>query len=228
MFGIDGCRGGWIVASADTLDETPTFQILSTFEAVVRLVIESKSIGLVDIPIGLCDHGRRCDSEARKMLRRRRASSVFTPPSRRAFQGGTKEEMRRLNIDATGRSLSEQSLAILTKIREVDGVMTPDVQRCVRETHPEVVFAALNGSVGLEHPKRVRQGLAERERLLPKPFVRSLEGRTFDRRQAGPDDYVDALAALVAAIRLKSGQGCSLPRGIDERDKRGLRMEICY
>lgn len=227
-FGIDGCRSGWVVASAANFEEPPSFAVVARFSEVVRTVLSSGSVGLVDIPIGLSDSPRACDVAARALLGAPRASSVFTPPSRRALSAD-RDEMRAANIEATGKSLSEQSLAIVPKIKEVDDLMTRELQRSIREVHPEVVFASLSANgTGLLTSKRTLEGQEERLRLLPPVFAEAVRGGHHELRGAQVDDLIDALAALTAAIRMCWGQGRRLPSQGEERDEKGLIMEMNY
>jgi len=232
LLGVDGCRAGWIVAEASGEGVRPRFLLFPTFAELLRAFADAEALACVDVPIGLCDAGRRCDREARALLGPSRACSVFTPPSRSAFAGATPQEMRQLNLAATGRSLSAQSLGILPKIREVDGAMTPALQRRVREVHPELVFASLSpAGRGLAASKKTEQGRRERLALLPPVLVAaapSRAGRPFAAAAVAPDDYVDALAALVTAGRLARGEAHRVPEGGVDRDARGLAMEIVW
>ena len=228
-FGVDGCRAGWIAATASDLSSTPRFVLFERFSDLAAAVSTTDSLALVDIPIGLTDGARACDGAARKLLGARRACSVFTPPSRSALAGTTPAEMRRLNLGATGRSLSAQSLGIVRKIAEVDAMMTPPLQRQVREAHPECAFAALNpAGTGLAESKKSSEGRRQRLALLPPAFARAAEATPFPASKVAPDDYVDALVVLVAALRHRAGEGRRLAAVEDQRDARGLVMEILY
>jgi len=234
LLGIDGCRHGWLVAEATSLEAVPSFEWVERFEEIVQLTGDGAAMACVDVPIGLADGdaGRRCDGEARAMLRWPRSSSVFTPPCRAALHGGTPEAIRKANLEATGRSLSAQALGILPKIRQVDNVMTPRLQRLIRETHPEVVFTGLHpAGTGIVAGKKTAQGRQQRLALLPPSFAAAAPTRAsqpFPARAAALDDYVDALAALVAVIHLAQGRARRLPRDGEDRDNRGLAMEIVY
>jgi len=230
VLGVDGCRGGWIAASAPSLAAEPTFHLFATFAALVDAVRAPGSLAFVDVPIGLADARRACDGEARRLLGHRRACCVFTPPSRRALAGRSPAEIRRLNIAATfGRNLSSQALGIVDKIRQVDALMTPALQARIRETHPECTFAALSpGRTGLPHGKKSTEGRRLRLALLPPPFARAAATRPFPAGAVALDDYVDALAALSAALRFGAGEGACFPAGGEERDEKGLAMEIRF
>ncbi len=232
LLGMDGCRAGWLVAEATSLEARPSFHLVERFEAIARLARRGEAMACVDVPIGLTETRRHCDAQARAMLGSPRASSVFTPPCRAALRGRTPLERREINIRRTGRSLSAQALGILPKIREVDDVMTPRLQRLIRETHPEVVFAGLNSAgTGLTAGKKTAEGRRQRLALLPPSFVAAAPTsltRPFAAKDAALDDYVDALAALVTVIRLAHGRARRLPRHGEDRDERGLVMEIVY
>src|SRR5438270_13694603 len=84
VVGVDGCRGGWLVCRFDLAAETIDLLTVTTSFAQI---LEREKIACciaVDIPIGLPEPGsaRRCDVEARRILTRVRASSVFPAPSR--------------------------------------------------------------------------------------------------------------------------------------------------
>src|SRR5205085_3782793 len=96
--------------------------------------------------------------------------------------------------------------------------MTPALQRRVREAHPEVSFALLNGRQ-LRFPKKRPEGEAER-RLLLRPVF----GELPPVAGAARDDVIDAYALLWSARRVAQNEARVL--GTGERDERGLRCEI--
>jgi predicted RNase H-like nuclease len=199
--GVDGCRAGWVVA------DDAGVVVVASFADVLAL---SHDVVGVDIPIGLLSEPgpRACDVEARRLLGRPRASSVFPAPPRAALAW-------RSWADASG--LSRQAFNLLAKIGEVDALMTPSLQDRVFEVHPEVSFAVMAGAP-MAHAKRTAAGRAERLGLLP-----ASAGSASVRGAAG-DDVLDAYAVLWSARRAAEGQARRL--GADEVDARGLRMEI--
>ena len=183
------------------------------------------------MPIGLSDDGARaCDLAARRLLGRPRASSVFPAPCRAALGATTYRRACALSRRTLGVALSRETFNILPKIRQVDVLMTPQLQEFVREVHPEVVFALRAGrGRGLRHAKRTADGERERRRLLG--WVAPRFDPSAVRRRLGPgrvarDDVIDAVACLVAAARIQRGEARVLPEGAIARDARGLRMEI--
>ncbi|ETX08432.1 DUF429 domain-containing protein [Candidatus Entotheonella palauensis] len=234
LAGVDGCRAGWIIALAmlapnDRLHRL-RFILCSHVEAVLNLA-PAPAIIAIDIPIGLLDTpqpgGRDCDQLARRLLRRR-ASSVFSPPSRLVLQATHYDQVRE-------HGMSRQAFGILPKIREVDGHITPASQATVYEAHPELAFMRLAGAP-MQHNKKTAAGRAERLKALRRasnPGYASLSTtlqralRTYTRAQVAHDDLLDACVLLTTGYRLASARAQRLP-ATPALDAKGLRMEICY
>lgn len=201
---------------------------LPKFIDLIRQEPKPKIIA-IDIPIGLWEKGdRTCDKEARALLGWPRRCSVFPPPPRSALKAEDYNEARELSIKATsGKSLSKQSFAIAEKIRQVDEWISPRRQQRVLEVHPEVSFWALNKGNSLKNNKKSGDGMEERLRLLRPLFV-DLDGllAVIDRHNAAVDDLLDAAVAVWTARRVAAGEECRLRS--EERDCKGLRMEITY
>ena len=140
--GVDGCKHGWLAVVGNL--PSCRLEVHRRFESI--LSNHPDALVVVDIPIGLLDsaEGRRVDKLMRNQLRRRR-SSVFPAPSRAAIHATDYEEAKERNHKATGKKVSKQTWGLIPKIREVDSLMTPDLQDQVRESHPELAFASLSG-----------------------------------------------------------------------------------
>jgi len=182
----------------------------------------------IDIPIGLAECGpRSCDVAARRILGKPRSCSVFPAPVRPALGAECHSEASKLSYSACGKRLSIQSFSILPKIREVEKVMTRELQKRVFEVHPEVSLWALNKKSALKHRKRSRQGREERINLLA-PEYRDLNSllKEFGRRDANVDDLLDAAVAAWTARRIANGEHGRTSSV--EFHGRGLRMEIAY
>lgn len=229
LYGVDGCRAGWVAAI--TAGRDLEFVVFRTFTDVLAHAQGEPSIVVVDVPIGLPDAGPRgCDLAARELLGPRR-SSVFPPPCRPALAATSFADACARNRRASGKGVTRQLYGILAKIREVDDAMTPALQARVREAHPEVTFAVLSGRrTGLPHAKKTTAGASERLGLLRAIFPRGLDVAAIrarlGRSRALPDDVLDAAACSVTARRILEGRALVLPEGPGERDPRGLRMEI--
>ena len=134
LAGIDGYKNGWVAA----IELRPGETEVRTYPNF-RSILDDGSLTLIviDIPIGLLDHGARpCDVEARRLLGKARGSSVFPSPIRAMLDAGTWEEACRRRVEEEGKKCSKQVAGILPKILEVDEEMTPGTQHRVREGHP--------------------------------------------------------------------------------------------
>jgi predicted RNase H-like nuclease len=228
--GVDGCPGAWLVAIATTGQSLrlQTVRVASTFKHVLEQTRHCAAIG-IDIPIGLSERDRRKpDIEARRLLAPLRHSSVFPSPLRQVLVATSYRDAcdisQRFHI--ANKKLSKQTYSILPKIREVDALMTPQLQRRVREVHPEVCFWALNGEQPLEDYKRLAAGEQQRRELLARVFAK--DPSDFDvPTGAARDDIYDACAAAWTAARIAASAEQSLPDNPDV-DSPGLRMEIVY
>lgn len=92
LAGVDGCKSGWVVAS-ETRSGQVAVDVVSCFSEVLgrdyRLLV-------VDVPIGLLEHGTRlADQEARGLLKQR-ACCVFTAPPRPMLDCADYPEARKL------------------------------------------------------------------------------------------------------------------------------------
>lgn len=227
--GVDGCKGGWFAAWSDR--GRWDFGLYEDFDTLWSAHRDAECI-LVDMPVGLAsDTDRRADSEVRKRLGPRR-SSVFNCPVRAAVYAPDRAAAKELNRKAVGKSLSEQSLNIMGKIREVDLFLSehPEARGRVCESHPELCFSMAAGGP-LAHPKRKAEGAAERLGLLRRfvPGVARLADRvraTYPASEVGGDDVLDALMLAVTA-----GRGTAALRSVPdpvEHDETGLAMAVWY
>jgi predicted RNase H-like nuclease len=230
LYGVDGCRSGWVLAECDSTLQSLSFSIAQDLRPLFDRAGPDSLIA-IDVPIGLAEREpRACDAQARSRLGWPRCTSVFSPPVRQVLHANTFAEALRINRKVGGTGISKQAFCIMPKIREVDALMNRDRQKYIREAHPELAFAQLNGSPML-HNKKTLPGRVERIATLKKAGLRiSSERLTEERLRLGatriaPDDLVDALACLVTAFHIHSGRSQSLGR-TDQEDARGLLMEI--
>jgi len=122
----------------------------------------------------------------------------------------------------------------LGKIREVDDFLgnTTDARQTLRESHPEVMFAALNGGRPMTHTKKTADGFKERLALLSDLFddsesVVSKVRARYLKREVADDDILDALILATGAERCVRLGIRTLPTE-SEMDTHGLRMEMVY
>lgn len=226
LAGVDGCRGGWIVARTT----------LGIANAELEFVEHWKDIHArfdiiaVDMPIGLSESGyRECEIEARKILRPH-GSRVFRVPARGALAfaptdwAGANTWSKHQGYGG----ISKQAWNILPKIAEIDGAIAASDQVRVREAHPELAFCLMNCGRPLVS-KHTNAGLKARQRLLRKAGFARLDDWLANPRtlNSKPEDILDACALLLTAERIWRGDEVTLPQS-PVRDARGLQMAIHY
>jgi predicted RNase H-like nuclease len=155
--GVDGCRAGWIAFKVEVTSLATSLEVIDLPTLLSNRPTDLACLG-IDIPTGLLDGPRACDTEARKLLGQPRGRSVFSAPCRAALLATTHAEANKINQEKTGRGLSQQSYCIGPKIKQVDDAITPDCQKWAFEVHPEVCFWALNGKRPMAHKKKARRG----------------------------------------------------------------------
>jgi predicted RNase H-like nuclease len=230
--GLDGCRGGWVLATLEVGDDAPPSVAVAGVddfgEVLASVVGRSELAALaVDMPFGLPEDGLRAADRAARLRLGPRRSTIFPTPARATLSARDYPDALRISRRETGKGLSKQAFHLLPRIAEVDRSIEPDHQDRVFECHPELAFARLSGSPVLSS-KHTPDGIAERIALLGKALgisrrsVAALVSAPPGR--ARPDDVVDALAIALLAHRFTTGQVEHLGDGA--RDRRGLRMEI--
>ena len=205
--GIDGCKAGWIVATARAVVVVPT------------LHLDRFTIAGIDMPIGLIDGPpRACDIAARKYLERA-GSSVFPAPPRAALGYSDYREALAAARAATGRGISNQTFNIMPKVAELDRLISESNRHSIIEVHPECAFKTMNGDKNLLS-KRTLEGRIARRRLLDDHF----DIPTAAPLGAAIDDMLDAYAVLWSVRRFQRGEHRTFGDG--QRDARGIEMRI--
>ena len=232
--GVDGCPGGWFAVLLQTATRETRHRMVGHFQEVLQLA-EKPAVVAVDIPIGLLDNsvkgGRRCDKTAREILRSPRASSVFSPPVRGALRHSDHNTANEKNKASSleGIGISIQSFALREKLLEVDQVMTPVLQKTIREVHPELSFYELNNQEAMKHSKKnpFGAGLLERRKLVLAVGFEPVLSRpsSHARSQLAEDDVLDACVACWSAARILEAKAICIPTN-PSCDSRGLRMEM--
>ena len=199
--GTDGCKSGWITCILDHGELR--MEHYDSIEALINSYPEFDAF-LIDMAVGLrtsADQSRP-DDLARKELGTR-SSTVFPIPCRQAVYAATEEEQKNANIHAFGKSLAKQSIAIIPKIRELDEFLSshPQYKNRILESHPELAFARLKGSVVLTRKKEYT-GFCERKNILQKYLPRNYLSGMWDKAKelgCNPDDLMDAACLAVTA-----------------------------
>ena len=218
--GVDGCKDKWIAVVDLGNNQTDIREPCSFLE-----LYEDRSLDLVviDIPIGLPDRGdREADLEARRFLGKC-GVCVFTAPIRPILCCETWEEACQKRASIEGKKISKQQFGILDKVCEVDTTLRKVAAVKIKEGHPEISFALMNGGVPLLS-KHKTEGRQQRRDLLVKnhfPEVGQLDTSPIERYK----DILDAYAMLWTARRITSNGVRRFP-SLAVKDKFGLSMEI--
>lgn len=225
--GVDGCKGGWIAAVLDQ-GELRLGKYISISSLVERY--PEFDAFLIDMAIGLRDRlDQTRPDHAAKIELGKKASSVFPIPSRSAVYADNEETQKLENIRTLGKSLAKQSIAIIPKIRELDVFLRdhPDYKNRILESHPEVAFARLNGSVVMSR-KKEEPGPSERIHILSEFLeAKELSGFYDKAKKLGcnQDDLIDAVCLAVTGALYAHGQCETIPEK-PEADEKGLLMKL--
>lgn len=232
VVGVDGCRRGWVavalhVRARHVIDFR--IQLVKLFEEVLYAWGDAAAIA-VDMPIGLWEEGRArarpCDNIARAVLGNR-ASTVFIPPTRAMLAAPSYSLLRH-------HGLSVQSYNLIPRIRELDTLMTPNLQQQVWESHPELSFSRMVNAP-IPYPKRTHAGKAARRAALYHAFGSNgdviehlcTQSKQLPPAAVGEADILDACALSWSAWQHVRGES-SICIGEPERDRHGLLMAIRY
>lgn len=210
LAGLDGTRAGWIAALREDPSGKVSIAGVEAFLPWAKALPRGSVIG-IDMPMGLRAKteagGRSCERAARAFLGKGKTSSVFSTPSRRAVYAATWEDACAIvQRDVQGRTgISRQAWNIFPKVREIDAALSKRLPLDMREAHPEVAFATMNGGKAVLASKKSDTGRAARLRLLKKAGLDA--GPFLTRRPTGctADDLIDAFACLWAAERIYTG-----------------------
>lgn len=226
--GIDGCRGGWVIAFRD--GQEISLAIIARISDLNDCLHPSASV-MIDMPIGLTDGAgvRGCDALARERLRPHRSSSVFGVPARQVTRCTDYSQANALSRELSGKGISKQAFYLFPKIRELDDWLSARGRRGRwSECHPEVAFASLNGGQALLESKKTEAGSQTRLKLLSElgeiqPAIEKAL-TSYRRKDVLADDLLDALVCLLTAER-QPNERQHLPEDAPV-DERGLTMEI--
>ncbi len=234
--GFDGCPSGWIAVLLDLTSRHPPKLRPATTLGEALVWPEAPILMGVDMPIGLLDRavkgGRACERIARQHLGPRKAS-VFASPSRPALAANDYASALKANRAQGGPGLSKQCFNLFPKLRELDALMTPELEPLIYEVHPELAFAAMAGApdglAPMDHPKRTRQGRTERLSALASAGFdnAAFDPHPFVRKHIAPDDLLDAAAVAWSAARIVQGAHTTWPHD-PPRDAKGLLMRITF
>jgi len=232
--GVDGCNFGWISIDSRNQEEWK-IELFPTIQSLWNEYSNADLI-LIDIPIGLREEGstpRLCDIAARKLLTRKRSSSIFPTPCRKALDAPSYYEANQINREMTGKGLSKQTWNISGKIKEVDLLLKNDTKarQVFMESMPELCFFSFAKGTPMKYYKKTKEGIKERLKIL-KLFCRTIDNilekglELYGQAGVSADDILDALVLAISATKGK-GNLEIMPTNY-EIDSFGLPMRIAF
>ncbi len=225
--GVDGCKGGWIASVYDR----GSFEI-KKYSSVEELVEANKNYDelLIDMVIGLQSNKNevRPDNAARALIPGR-TSTIFAVPARQAVYADKREQIREANKNALGKDLPAQAIAIIPKMRELDEFLqnNPTHKNKLKESHPEVCFSRLNGSVVMSR-KADGEGITERVGIIKQYMPEITEEYIYQEAKqfkCNADDIVDSIVLCITANLAAQGKTDVIPKTVQE-DVTGLKMQM--
>ena len=197
--GIDGCRGGWIIAWLQSGQPAKIY----TAETLLPFLKKVPKQATILIDMILYKTGdpspRQFDRLAKSQLGKWH-SRVFPAPPEEALKSEDYRDACLRSHSIGGKKISKQCYNLFPKIREVNHPEIPEGQ--LIEYHPELAFRQLNQNKIVEPSKKTELGRIRREQLIkrnlsdyPDPLIKP-KSKKFTWQA---DDLLDALAlALVA------------------------------
>lgn len=225
--GVDGCRGGWIAAVINRGKVK-----IERYTNIKDIIEKNSSFNelLIDMPIGFPSgiDDTRPDAVARKIVSPR-GSTIFSTPCRDTVYADSEEDQIKRNKECIRKGLSKQTMAIIPKMRELDAFLQANTEykNVIKESHPEICFARLNGSVVMSK-KSKDEGLEERycilRRYLP-GLKRSMILEKSKELGCNKDDIIDAICLAVTGSLSTLGKAESIPER-PSKDRTGLMMQM--
>ena len=214
IFGIDGCRFGWVVAEERAKGDLSIRLIedLNDLESISS----QKSIAGIDIPLAIHEKGfRMADAEARTLLKSR-ASTIFSAPALETLHSDNYTAACEINESICGKKISKQSWFLFSKIKEARKIFCkPNKKIKLYEVHPELSFMAMNDMRVIELGKKTDEGFKMRYKLVKKLFPKfdfEKIRASFKRCDVADDDILDAIAVLWSTQKIIANMASYVPK----------------
>jgi predicted RNase H-like nuclease len=214
IFGIDGCKYGWIVAEVEPSGGL-SIQLIKSLN-YLESIISQKAIAGIDIPLAIHEKGfRMADAEARALLKSR-ASTIFSAPALETLHSDNYTAACEINESICGKKISKQSWFLFSKIKEARTIFCQEQKKIkLYEVHPELSFMAMNDMNVIELGKKTNEGFKVRYKLVKKLFPKFNFEKiraNFKRSDVADDDILDAIAALWSTHKIIANMASYVPK----------------
>lgn len=225
--GVDGCKGGWIAAILK--QGKLIIEKYSSLNKIIQVYPDFDEF-LIDMVIGLpSTKGHiRPDTYARKIINER-TSTIFPAPCRQAVYANSVAEAYDQNERVLGKKFTPLTVGIIPKMRELDSFFqaNSEYKNVIKESHPEVCFARLNGRTVLTKKPEI-DGMEERINILSS-YIPDLTLNKVavhaKNLKCNIDDIVDAVCLAVTANITNQGDYEIIPEN-PMSDETGLLMQM--
>ena len=225
--GVDGCKGGWIAA---ILKQGKL--VIEKYSSIKEIIEDYSDFDefLIDMVIGFPSKKEhlRPDTYARKIINER-TSTIFPAPCRQAVYAKTVSEAYDQNERVLGKKFTPLTVGIIPKMRELDSYfqVNTEYKNVIKESHPEVCFARLNGRTVLSKKSEL-DGMEERINILSN-YIPDLKLNKIavlaKSLKCSIDDIIDAICLAVTANIVNQGDFEIIPED-PMSDETGLLMQM--
>jgi predicted RNase H-like nuclease len=190
IFGIDGCKFGWVVAEERVKGDLSIRLIKDLND--LESISSQKSIAGIDIPLAIHEKGfRMADAEARTLLKSR-SSTIFSAPALETLHSDNYTAACEINESVCGKKISKQSWFLFSKIKEA-----------------RKIFCKPNKKIKLYEGFKVRYKLVKK--LFPKFDFEKIRA-SFKRCDVADDDILDAIAVLWSTQKIIANIASYVPK----------------
>ena len=214
VFGIDGCKYGWLVAQLQG-NKNISFWLIESLDNINDINKKSSVIG-IDIPLELHGKGTRMAEKEARVFLGSRASTIFSPPAIKTLNAKTYEDACRINYKEEGKKISKQTWYILNKIKEARKIYLDKASnKKLFEIHPELSFMAMNNMKVLSDSKKTIEGRKKRLKLINiyyPHFNFSQVREKFLRKDVADDDILDVIAVLWSTQKIIDNIASYVPK----------------
>ena len=197
--GIDGCRGGWIIAWLKDEQNAEIFVVESLQPFLEKT--NKQAVILIDMILYKDNEitPRPFDQLAKSQLGKWH-TRVFPAPPKEALKTKNYLDACSLSFSHSGKKISKQCYNLFPKIREANHPSIPAKQ--LIEYHPEIAFKQLNKNEAIEVSKKTELGHILRKKVISNYLIGDpLELQQIIKKKKlwQADDVLDALALAIVA-----------------------------